>query len=193
MGTVLERKGELGGEGWGGGAGGGGCGRWGQKRVNTGAGGQSLDRERVVGEGTEMKEKGKGVGREGCGEALKAREGEAWQGEMGGPAMGSAGEILGKGAGRKGPREGRKEPHRGGEGPAPGLPSTLPPPRWGSAIWQKRSLEEAELRGCRQAGRWRDRSLAENRDWRLETGREREGRPAYWGLGVSRGRWGRNG
>lgn len=33
------------------------------EQENKELGGQSLDRERVVGEGTEMKEKGKGVGK----------------------------------------------------------------------------------------------------------------------------------
>lgn len=41
--------------------------------------------EKGVGEGTEMKEKERASGREGCGGGAEGKEGEAWQGEMGGP------------------------------------------------------------------------------------------------------------
>lgn len=50
-------------EGWGKGRGGGGVRMMGTEEGNTELVEQSLDRERVVGEGTEMKEKGTGVGK----------------------------------------------------------------------------------------------------------------------------------
>lgn len=102
----------------------------------------------------------------------------------------SAGEILGRGQVGKGSREGRKKPHRGtswklrvSQHPAA--------PCWGSAIWQQRSLGGGGAEGsAARQGDGRDRSPAENRDWRLETGRKGKGRPR---TGVGGGRWGRVG
>lgn len=95
--------------------------------------------------------------------------------------MGSAGET--RASRQKGSREGLKELHRGRARGRLRVSQHSAASCWGSAIWQKRSLEEAEPRGVPPGRQMEGPQPAENRDWRLETGREREGRPRTgdWG------------
>lgn len=101
-----------------------------------------------------------------------------------------------EGVDRWNPREGagRKRFRRGSEGTPPGktgwkLRVSQHPaaPCWGSAIWPKQSLGEGGAEAsAAKLGDGRAHGLAENGDWRQETGRERRGRlPTR----VGRRRW----
>ena len=97
--------------------------------------------------------------------------------------MESAGEILVRGQAGKVPEKVGRNPTGPGEVDAPGLPALCRP------LLGLCHLAEAESGGggaegvAARQGDGRDRSLSENLDWRLETGRERKGRPRTgdWG------------